>query len=166
MISTKDVLDRYICSFSAGDLEGLLSCYAPDAVLFSPHGVAKGTKAIRMFLRTILAAFRGLGMSFELEQQSIEQDFGYVRWSANAVVKFGYFTVRSGKIVSQSLTVRIASDGGYNELLAEAAEARSTATTLRPSGAACDLHAYASALELAAVHYPVPAVQRLERNDA
>jgi len=38
-------------------------------------------------LRAILAAFGALGMSFELEQQSAEKDYGYIRWSANAVSK-------------------------------------------------------------------------------
>jgi len=45
--TTKDVLDRHLKSSGAGDLKGILSDYAPDAVLFTPGGPLKGTDTIR-----------------------------------------------------------------------------------------------------------------------
>jgi hypothetical protein len=38
MSSTNDVLDRHIKCFFEFDLDGILSDYAPDAVLFTPQG--------------------------------------------------------------------------------------------------------------------------------
>ena len=38
MASTKDVLDNHLKSFSKGDLEGILSDYTPEAVMFTPDG--------------------------------------------------------------------------------------------------------------------------------
>jgi hypothetical protein len=38
MLSPADVLDHHIKCFGEGGLEGILSDYAPDAVLFTPDG--------------------------------------------------------------------------------------------------------------------------------
>jgi len=52
MASTKDVLDHHLKCFGEGDLKGILSDYAPDAVLFTPDGPLKGVDAIAPFFRT------------------------------------------------------------------------------------------------------------------
>jgi ketosteroid isomerase-like protein len=49
MASTKDVVDRHLEFFSEGDLKGILSDYAPGAVLFTPDGPLRGADAIRPF---------------------------------------------------------------------------------------------------------------------
>ena len=38
MASTKDVVGRHLVFFGKGDLTGILSDYAPGAVLFTPDG--------------------------------------------------------------------------------------------------------------------------------
>ena len=38
MASTKDVVGRHLEFFGKGDLKGILSDYAPGAVLFTPDG--------------------------------------------------------------------------------------------------------------------------------
>ena len=43
MASTKDVLDRHLEFFGEGGLNGILSDYAPAAVLFTPDGPAQGS---------------------------------------------------------------------------------------------------------------------------
>jgi ketosteroid isomerase-like protein len=55
MASTKDVLDHHLKCFGEGDLKGILSDYAPDAVLFTPNGPLKGTDAIRPLFEAIFA---------------------------------------------------------------------------------------------------------------
>jgi ketosteroid isomerase-like protein len=57
MASTKDVLDHHVKCFSEGDLEGILSDYAPDAVLFTPDGPLRGADAMRPFFQAMLAEF-------------------------------------------------------------------------------------------------------------
>jgi len=53
MASTKDVLDHHVKCFGEGDLEGILSDYAPGAVLFTPDGPLRGVNAIRPLFETV-----------------------------------------------------------------------------------------------------------------
>jgi ketosteroid isomerase-like protein len=84
MASTKEVLDHHLKCFAEGDLEGILSDYAPGAVLFTPDGPLKGAEAIRPLFQAMVAEFgkRGAtvefgkpGATFSLEQQFIEGDY-------------------------------------------------------------------------------------------
>ena len=107
MASTKDVLDHHIKCFGEGDLEGILSDYAPDAVLFTPDGPLKGVDAIRPFFQAMLAEFGKPGTAFSMKHRSIEGDYAYVLWTAETadnVYELGTDTtvVRDGKIVAQS----------------------------------------------------------------
>ena len=47
MASTKDVLNNHLKCFGEGDLKGILSDYAPNAVMFTPDGALRGVDAIR-----------------------------------------------------------------------------------------------------------------------
>jgi hypothetical protein len=49
MCSTKDVLSHHLKYFGERNLEGILSDYAPDAVMFTPDGPLKGVDASRVF---------------------------------------------------------------------------------------------------------------------
>jgi len=44
MASTKDVLVNHLKCFDEGDLEGILSDYAPGAVLFTSDGPLRGSR--------------------------------------------------------------------------------------------------------------------------
>jgi ketosteroid isomerase-like protein len=67
MTSTKDVLDHHIKCFGEGDLKGILSDYAPDAVLFTPDGPLKGVDAIGPFFQAMLAEFGKPGTAFSMK---------------------------------------------------------------------------------------------------
>ena len=54
MKSTKDVFDHHVKCFGERDLNGILSDYAPGAVLFTPDGPLRGTDAIRPFFQALL----------------------------------------------------------------------------------------------------------------
>jgi hypothetical protein len=54
MASTKDVLDHHLKSFSEGDLAGILSDYAPGAVLFTRDD-RSGAGAIRPLFQALIA---------------------------------------------------------------------------------------------------------------
>ena len=107
MGSTKDVLDHHIKCFGEGDFKGILSDYAPDAVLFTPDGPLKGTDAIRPLFQAMLAEFGKPGTAFSMKHRSVEGDYAYVPWTAETadnVCELGADTlvVRDGKIVAQS----------------------------------------------------------------
>ena len=112
MASTKDVLDNHLKCFGEGDLAGILSDYAPGAVLFTPEGPLRSVDAIKSFFQALLAEFGKPGATFSLKHQSIEGDYGYILWTAEIadnVYGLGTdtFVVRDGKIVVQSFAGKI-----------------------------------------------------------
>ena len=116
MASTREVLDHHLKCFGAGDIEGILSDYAPGAVLFTPGGPLRGVDAMRPLFQAMIAEFGKPGAAFSLTRQSVEGDYGYIVWTAETadnVYELGTdtFVVRDGKIVAQSYTGRIAPRG-------------------------------------------------------
>ena len=112
MPSTKDILDHHIKCFFEFDLEGILSDYAPGAVLFTPDGPLKGVDAIRPLFQAMLAEFRKPGMTFKMKHLTVEGDHAYALWTAETadnVYELGTdtLTIRDGKIVAQSFAARI-----------------------------------------------------------
>jgi len=112
MSSTKDVVDHHLKSFGEGDLKGILSDYAPGAVLFTPEGPLRGIDAIRSLFQAMLAEFGKPGAAFSLKQQFVEGDYAYILWTAETAdnvyeLATDTFVVREGKIVSQSFAGRI-----------------------------------------------------------
>jgi len=116
MASTKDVLDHHLKCFDEGDLEGILSDYAPSAVLFTADGPLRGVNAIRPLFQAMVAEFGKPGATFSMKQQFVEGDHAYILWSAETadnVYELGTdtFVVRDGKIVAQSFTGKITPKG-------------------------------------------------------
>jgi ketosteroid isomerase-like protein len=112
MASTKDVLDHHLKSFSEGDLAGILSDYAPGAVLFTRDGPLRGADAIRPLFQALIAEFGKPGARFSLQRQSVEGDYAYILWTAETAdnvyeVATDTFVVRDGKITAQSFTGKI-----------------------------------------------------------
>jgi SnoaL-like domain len=107
MVSTNDVIERHLRSFGEHNLIGILSDYAPGAVLFTPDGPIKGVDTIKVFFQALLAEFGKPGATFSLKHQSVEGDYGYILWTAETadnVYELGTdtFVVRDGRIVLQS----------------------------------------------------------------
>ena len=64
MALTKDVVDHHLKSFGQGDLTGILSDYAPGAVLFTPEGPLEGADAMRPLFQAMIAEFAKPGAVF------------------------------------------------------------------------------------------------------
>ncbi len=116
MVSTKDVLDNHLKCFGEGDLKGILSDYAPGAVLFTPDGPLRGADAIRPLFQAMLAEFGKPGAAFSLQHQSVAGDYAYILWTAETAdnvyeVATDTFVVRDGKIVAQSFAGKIRPKG-------------------------------------------------------
>src|SRR5262245_49084017 len=56
----RDLLDRYVELYNAGDLDGVIDLYAEDAVQLMPDGTFEGRSVIRDRLVKELAAFSDL----------------------------------------------------------------------------------------------------------
>jgi ketosteroid isomerase-like protein len=116
MASTKDVVDRHLEFFGKGDLQGILSDYAPGAVLFTPDGSLRGVDAILPFFQAMIAEFEKPDLVFRMKQQSVEGDYAYILWTAETadnVYELGTdtFVVRDGQIVAQSFACKITPKG-------------------------------------------------------
>ena len=116
MVSTKDVLDHHLRCFSKGDLEGILSDYAPGAVMFTPDGPLRGADAMRPLFQALIAEFGKPGAVFTMRQQIVEGDYAYILWTAETAdnvyeVATDTFVVRDGKIAAQSFTGKITPKG-------------------------------------------------------
>jgi ketosteroid isomerase-like protein len=112
MASTKDVLENHLKCFGEGDLKGILSDYAPGAVFFTPDGPLKGADEIKPLFQAMIAEFGKPGATFSIKQQSIEDDFAYILWTAETAdnvyeIATDTFVVRDGKIVAQSFTGKV-----------------------------------------------------------
>jgi ketosteroid isomerase-like protein len=116
MASTKEVLDNHLKCFGEGDLKGILSDYAPGAVMFTSDGPLRGADAMRPLFQAMIAEFGKPGAAFSMKQQSIEGDYAYILWNAETAdnvyeVGTDTFVVRDGKIVAQSFTGKITPKG-------------------------------------------------------
>ena len=116
MVSTKDVLDRHLKSFSEGDLKGILADYAPEAVMFTPDGPLKGPDEMRPLFQALITEFGKPGAAFTLKRQSVDGDYAYILWTAETAdnvyeVATDTFVVRDGKIAAQSFTGKIRPKG-------------------------------------------------------
>jgi ketosteroid isomerase-like protein len=112
MASTKDVLDHHLKAFDQGDLNGIMSDYAPDAVFFTKDGVIQGVDAIRPLFEALIGEFGKPGATFNMTQQLVQGDYAYILWTATTAdnvyeLATDMFVVRDGKIVAQSFTAEI-----------------------------------------------------------
>ena len=112
MASTKEILEHHLKSFDEGDLEGVLSDYAPGAVLFTAEGPLRGVDSIRPVFRAFIAEFGKPGATFKMKQQFVEGDYAYILWTAETAdnvyeLATDTFVIRNGKIVAQSFTAKI-----------------------------------------------------------
>lgn len=112
MRSTTAVLDNHLKCFGEGDLEGILSDYAPDAILFTADGPLRGLEAIRSLFSAMLAEFGKPGATFRMTQRSVEGDYAYILWTAETadnVYELGTdtFFVRDGRIEVQSFAGKL-----------------------------------------------------------
>jgi ketosteroid isomerase-like protein len=113
MKSTNDVIDHHLKAIEQGDVNAVLSDYAPDAVLFRTDGMLKGIDAIRPVFETFVAEFQKPGTTSNTKQRLVAGEYGYMVWTAETPdniyeLATDTFVVREGKIVAQSFTAKIA----------------------------------------------------------
>jgi ketosteroid isomerase-like protein len=111
MVSTKDVVDNHLKCFGEGDLKGILSDFAPGAVMFTSDGLLRGADAMEPMYRALIAEFSKPSSSFNLKAQSVEGDYAYILWAAETAdnvyeLATDTFVVRDGKIVAQSFAAK------------------------------------------------------------
>ena len=109
MSTTEDVLDRHLEAFSAQDTEATMEDYADDAVVITQGAVHRGREEIGdWFEHELFPEFAQSGVSFSLEERTVEGEYAYIVWRAETpdnTYEFATdtFVVRDGKIVAQTL---------------------------------------------------------------
>lgn len=89
-----------------GDLEGIVSDYADDAVFITPAGVLRGKDGVREGFTTLLADVPNA--EWKVPTQIFEGDVLFIEWSAHAERTFvedgiDTFVFRDGEIVVQTV---------------------------------------------------------------
>ncbi|MDS0281062.1 nuclear transport factor 2 family protein [Haloarcula onubensis] len=112
MSSTQSVLDHHLEMFGEGDLDGLMSDYADDAVFISADGTLEGRDEVRAMFADLLAEFDDPSVSFSLDEQVVRDEYAYIVWHAETpenVYEFASdtFEIRDGEIVAQTLAADV-----------------------------------------------------------
>ncbi len=116
MISTQEVVDHHLKCFGDGDLGGILSDYAPGAVLFTSEGPLRGSGEIGPLFEAMIAEFGKPGAVFNMQRQYVDGDHAYILWTAETAdnryeLGTDTFIVRDGKIVVQSFAGKVTPKG-------------------------------------------------------
>lgn len=102
---TNAVLDNHLAAAQRGDLEGVLSDFFEDSVLFLPQGPVRGLAGLREFYMTFLAKPpSGFPKAFELLRRDVDGEVAYIVWKAEPGVRLATdtFLVRDGRIMVQT----------------------------------------------------------------
>ena len=108
---TDAVLDNHLAAAQRGDLEGVLSDFSEDSVLFLPQGPVRGMAGLHEFYKAFLTKPPpGFPMAFELLRRDVDGEIAYIVWKAEPGVKLATdtFLVRDGKIMVQTFAASLA----------------------------------------------------------
>lgn len=114
--STGAVVESHLHCFGKGDLEGILSDYAPDAVLFTQDGILRGREAIRPLFVAMLAEFGQPGTAFTLQRLFVDGEHACISWTAETAENLyelgtDTFWVHDGRIAVQSFASKTTRKG-------------------------------------------------------
>jgi len=110
------VLDHHVANMKSGDLEAVLSDYAPDAVIVTPagmvtpNGVFIGKDARKLFSALTAKANLPGNKTMETKYEPLSADTTLMRWvqfkgTPKEVSGYDVFVIRNEKVVFQSVTV-------------------------------------------------------------
>jgi len=104
--SPQEVFAHHAEVLIGGDLEGIVSDYADDAVFITPAGVLRGKEGVREGFTKLLADVPNA--DWNVPTQIFEGDVLFIEWSAHAESTFvedgiDTFVFRDGEIVVQTV---------------------------------------------------------------
>ena len=107
---TDAVLDNHLAAAQRGDLEGVLTDFSEDSVLFLPQGPVRGIAELREFYKAFLTKPpSGFPKVFELLRRDVEGEVAYIVWKAEPGVRLATdtFLVRDRKIAVQTFAASL-----------------------------------------------------------
>jgi len=108
---TNAALDNHLAAAQRGDLEGVLTDFSEDSVLFLPQGPVRGITELREFYKAFLTTPpSGFPNAFELLRRDVEGEVAYIVWKAEPGVTLATdtFVVRGRKIKVQTFAASFA----------------------------------------------------------
>ena len=104
--SPQEVFQHHAEVLIAGDLEGIVSDYADDAVFITPNGVLRGKDGVREGFTKLLEDVPSA--DWAVPTQIFEGDVLFIEWSAKAASTFvedgiDTFVFRDGQIIVQTV---------------------------------------------------------------
>ena len=110
------VLDHHVANMKAGNLQGVLSDYAPDAVVVTPPGLANasgvfvGSDTSKLFSVLTDKVHLPGNKTMQTKYENAGADTSIMRWvqfkgTPKEVSGHDVFVVRGGKVVFQSVSV-------------------------------------------------------------
>lgn len=113
---TEQVLEHHLHAFDSGDVDAILSDYAPDAVLLTPEGPKQGHEQIRPVLEWLLNNVFVPDCHFQMIQQLVEGEIAYIVWAAESPeyrvpLASDTYLVRGGKIILQTFVAKVEKKG-------------------------------------------------------
>ncbi|EPC04036.1 hypothetical protein L861_01655 [Litchfieldella anticariensis FP35 = DSM 16096] len=111
-MSAEKVLDHHLDCFGRGDIEGIMSDYSSDSVLFLPDGVLVGKDNIKDFFEGLIEEFSKPGMSFDLKVKEAKGKAAYIVWSATTqdnIYEYATdtFVIENERVVIQSFAAKV-----------------------------------------------------------
>lgn len=82
MPTTESVLDEQLNRFGEQDMQGVLELYSEDSVVITNGTVLRGLDEIEGLFESLFAEFSHDEATFQLEDQVVDGDFGYIIWMA------------------------------------------------------------------------------------
>lgn len=108
---TPEDVDRLFGEYvNAGNAEGVVGLYEPDAVLLAPDGEARGTQQIRAAIEQLVAAKLRLQMNVTKVVRGGDTAVLYNDWSGSVIGPDGNQVAMSGKAIE---VVRRQPDGTW-----------------------------------------------------
>ncbi len=78
----QEIFEHHATVLIAGDLEGIVSDYAEDALLVTPRGALRGKDGVRQAFTTLLGELPDA--AWEVPTRIYEDDILFIEWSAVA----------------------------------------------------------------------------------
>jgi hypothetical protein len=78
----QEIFEHHATVLIAGDLEGIVSDYADDALIITPGGVLRGKDGVRTAFETLLGDLPNA--AWEIPTQIFEEDILFITWSARS----------------------------------------------------------------------------------
>ena len=111
-----DVLDHHVASMKAGNLDGVLSDYAPDAVvvfpagLITPSGVFAGANVRKLFSVLTDKDHVPGNKTMQTRYEALAPDTTKMAWvqfkgTTQEVSGYDVFVIRGGKVVFQTVII-------------------------------------------------------------